>query len=908
MHILRSTIQKLLIFTLITFCSTSMADEPLEMLKDVVRTAKYIFNSDPDVSSPKIRKFEFDIETTSWDGSAIGLDINKLLNGYRSTGNSNAISWVISDPAYGSSVPAGEVIGVGDSITFQPDKPGVWGVTPKKGGRALRHPVSIKLYNLPKKHPRLFLNPEKIEKLKAKARAKTPAWKELKRIAESPQGGMLSKALVSVLTGDSKYCFQAEKEASEELKKLQKKKQLVGNNAGDLATYYDWCYPHLTQTQKNNYVQVFNQWGDRYIELASGLRGQRPDTPGLGNYWPRFTYSFGLIGLATYGDNDRASDWMNYFRHQRWPVEKGFLDFIAKGGGWPEGIVYDAISNYSRMQVLDAWKMATGENLFKSSEWFSERFGNLMLQHWPGSDDEWGNKFHPYASNGDYERGRGTMDSYWKIAAWILVEEFPELPLSQQLRSYLSAPFTAQADNFIQHAEFLWFEPDGPSAEPTIKSHFDRSLGNVYLRSGWPDGAADLDQAVTHINFRCGDFYTYHQHLDQNAFILYKHAPLALDSGIYSGNGLSHHDKNYYIRTIAHNTLVVYNKDEDFRNTRQNTSSNDGGQRPMKPATRGPESLAAYERNKKYYETGNILAYRDEEDFSYILGDATKAYNSVLYHQSSDTDLKNNIAKIKLFQREFLYLRPTQAKTDDYVVIYDRVAVTKPEFSGENTKLLFHIQNKPTINQQGRIISTGEELFSRPNQVTSVNGDGKLVIFPLLPKNLNVRVVGGLGEKANWVFGKNYNWHWGEYPGKPDTMTNYDEVPYGLWRIEVEPGDNKLEHNFLTVLLPTHKNNDQIPEITTITENTLEGVHISDKDLNRVALFHKMSAQNNAVDSLSFTYNPTTETTSHQLFGLTPDTRYDVVKLGKNQVKILLIPAANGIFSSDKHGILTFTL
>ena len=139
-------------------------------------------------------------------------------------------------------------------------------------------------------------------------------------------------------------------------------------------------------------------------------------------------------------------------------------------------------------------------------------------------------------------------------------------------------------------------------------------------------------------------------------------------------------------------------------------------------------------------------------------------------------------------------------------------------------------------------------------------------------------------------------------------MTNYDEVPYGLWRIEVEPGDNKLEHNFLTVLLPTHKNNDQIPEITTITENTLEGVHISDKDLNRVALFHKMSAQNNAVDSLSFTYNPTTETTSHQLFGLTPDTRYDVVKLGKNQVKILLIPAANGIFSSDKHGILTFTL
>ena len=59
-------------------------------------------------------------------------------------------------------------------------------------------------------------------------------------------------------------------------------------------------------------------------------------------------------------------------------------------------------------------------------------------------------------------------------------------------------------------------------------------------------------------------------------------------SGVYSGDGLSYHDRNYYVRTIAHNTLVVYSPNEDFSHARPDAVSNDGGQRTMYPASRSP--------------------------------------------------------------------------------------------------------------------------------------------------------------------------------------------------------------------------------------------------------------------------------------------------------------------------------
>ncbi|MBI3952174.1 MAG: DNRLRE domain-containing protein [Acidobacteria bacterium] len=107
----------------------------------------------------------------------------------------------------------------------------------------------------------------------------------------------------------------------------------------------------------------------------------------------------------------------------------------------------------------------------------------------------------------------------------------------------------------------------------------------------------------------------------------------------------------------------------------------------------GWPSLTTFNENAIQYDTGDVLRFEDTARYTYVLGDATKAYNNPTYNQATYPNLSGNGAKVSRFQREFVYLRPTvngQRSTDDYVVIFDRVGVTQAAFSGENTKLLFH--------------------------------------------------------------------------------------------------------------------------------------------------------------------------------------------------------------------------
>ncbi len=850
--------------------------------------------------------FHLDIDLLDWDGEPVSLDARSLVATPSAARNAEQLEWRIKEPAYGSSYQAGQLLGKGETIRFSADRAGVWRISVGAGPGLEPKEIRIRLYRMGRRHPRIYLTPDRLATLRARARMNTPAWRKLERLALKKNGEMLSEGLYSVVAEKPEYCRDA---VSLALKKMGRKK-LGNSKAGDIATVYDWCATTLSAGERKRFIKYFNDWGDRYLAKTRALRGVKPDNPGLGNYWPRFSYSFGLIALATYGDNPRAREWLDYFRFVRWPVESGFLDLIAKGGGWPEGIVYDAISNFSRMRLADAWRNATGEDLFSSSAWFQERFGTLMMQHLPGLFVGNNNNIHPYTSFGDYERNRVTMDSYWRIAALILVDRYPEDPIGRQLRSYLAAPKTAAVHKFIQWAEFLWFDPARPGTPPTLKSHYDPSLGNVFLRSGWPDGSDDLDRRVTVLNYRCGDFFAYHQHLDQNSFTLYRSAPLLLDSGVYSGNGTSNHDANYYIRTIAHNTLVVYNKDEDFRRVRYNAYANDGGQRAVYPATRAPRSVEQYLRDHKYYDTCDMMHFVDDGEVAYLAGDATRAYNSIYYSQSQDTGLKNNVPKVKLFQRELVYLRAQPGRDgNDYVVLHDRVAVTRPEFSGSNTKLLFHFQEKPEVAGVGRRVSSGEMRFPNAVAVTEVNGPGRLVLYSLLPRQHNLRIVGGKGKKAYWVFGKNYNWHWKGDEGNPDGIsTNFEKDAYGKWRLEIEPSDRRLSHDFLTVLFPSEASAKNMPEVSVIEAGRFEGARMSDSHGIQSVLFPRQLKSGSERTVIEYELDREGRKLRGIIVGLTPGSRYRLDEFGGETAKIRLSPSQNGEFVVNQEGVLKYSM
>ncbi|MBM3303110.1 MAG: heparinase II/III family protein, partial [Deltaproteobacteria bacterium] len=346
----------------------------------------------------------------------------------------------------------------------------------------------------------------------------------------------------------------------------------------------------------------------------------------------------------------------------------------------------------------------------------------------PGIAEQWETFYHPYPSTGDAERNRASMANYGRIMGLILIGHYGSTTSAQELQAYLSTPPADKSGGFLCHEEFLWFNPDQASHPPSSLTHYSPATGTLLMRSNWPDGAADQDPSATYITFQCGDHFTYHQHYDQNSFTLFKYEDLLVDSGVYSGEGLSYHDINYYIRSIAHNTLVVYNPAEDFSQVRADAVSNDGGQRTVYPASRSPGSLQYFEEHRTHYNTGDMVRFFEEPYYTYAFGDATKAYNNPTYNQAMDAGLMGNVAKVNRFHRELVYLRPRASGGPEYLVLFDRVSVTESAFSGENTKLLFHTLSEPVVNGTPSTVSPGEVLYSGADLATAVSGNGKVFI------------------------------------------------------------------------------------------------------------------------------------------------------------------------------------
>lgn len=844
----------------------------------------------------------------SWQGGAVTLDGSGSHD--RPGGNDSTLTyeWRIATGAYGSKLSGIIHKGPEPVVTFRPDVPGEWTlllrVTNDMGETATDR-VSLRLLKISAGHPRIYLTPAGISQLKARATASNPRWVQLEDWALNPGSdpweSMPGKALVSIMTGNPSYCRDAVSTALS----LMEDSGHGSMTGGALALIYDWCHEQASSEDRQKFIAFLNGWGDYVLAHSDDLN----DSPGWGNYWPRYGYDFALMGLATYGDNPRAVEWLDEFRHRRYrDSDLPLLKRIEAGGGWPEGMLYDFIANWPRVKALEAWRTAAGENLFESTTWYRDRLGYALLHRWPGLADQYGHKYHPYLSTGDSERNRGSIANYERITDLILIQRFPTVPLARQLQAYLASPRTGNSMSFLYHEEFLWFNPKQPSATPRLLTHYAPGTGTIFMRSGWPSKAADTDPSPTYLTFQAGDHFTYHQHYDQNSFTLRKYGDLALDSGVYSGDGRSYHDVNYYVRTIAHNTLVVYNPAEDLSAARPDASSNDGGQRTMYPASRSPQNISYFDQYSVQYHTASIKRFEDSSRYTYALGDATAAYNNPAYNQTMDTGLTGNVAKVKRFQREFVYLRPRSPGGRDFLVLFDRVGVTKPAFSGKNTKLLFHTLRQPTVNGTPKTVSPGETLYANPSLVTADSGGGKLFIKTLLPTRRNIRRVGGRAVKAFWVFGENYDWQWEANEPQPRPVTDFDNIPYGEWRVELEPADTALNHNFLNVLYPAKKGTTAMPGTTLITGAGVSGAQIDDPSLQRVVLFSSSLKGSPPAGTITYGYKPSGNT-HHLLLDLAPKVRYKLTSSLKNGVRtVKLVRNAGGSVVSSAQGVLSFTL
>ncbi|MAF10999.1 hypothetical protein CMK11_11175, partial [Candidatus Poribacteria bacterium] len=221
---------------------------------------------------------------------------------------------------------------------------------------------------------------------------------------------------------------------------------------------------------------------------------------------------------------------------------------------------------------------------------------------------------------------------------------------------------------------------------------------------------------------------------------------LALDSGVYDA---TEHRGNYYARTIAHNTVTVTDPREAFGGAtwgggRTGSGANDGGQMYVGGSDLiGDVASGAYAR-------GEIVAYQNHDEFTYVVGDATASY-------SPD--------KVKEFTRAFLFIRPS------VFVVFDRVESADASFT---KRWLLHTATEPRV--------VDEALFEVHN------GASTLAVHTLAPDFIDTTVIGGEGDEFN-AAGANY-------PPKK----RYDADAAGRWRVEVSPSDANERDYYLHVL------------------------------------------------------------------------------------------------------------
>lgn len=525
-----------------------------------------------------------------------------------------------------------------------------------------------------------------------------------------------------------------------------------------LAVAYDWLYEWLTESEKERIVRAILEHIDKNWYFASDA-----DYVGGHSRWGNYSLFMGLVVLADEKPELKEKlltvrdHWINgYFPTQGW---------IAKEGGYHMGWAYSAAYLSGRIHCV----MSSATNDCVYFQW-----QNLLPFFWI------------YGRQGD-GLFANTGDAYTVEGA--LEEEQELLMISAGIfkNPYALSSSRPSPDPF---ASILYGDKRVKTIAPDDLQNplpLSRNFGNagvVIARDRW-------DEKTTLLQFRSVPFYSAnHHHRDENTFTIHYKAPLIIDSGLYDegapGGGYgSTHWCNYFTRTVAHNGILVFDPLQQYLLYGQPVS-NDGGQ-PYRDEE--PTNLNDLLPGGKSHLDG-IIHYEDTKEYTYMVGDATKAYDR---------------KRVKLTQREIVYLRH-DSYSHPVIIVFDRVESVKPEFE---KSFLLHMVNKPVIHKNISVIE---------------NSGGRVSCFTLYPQDARLELVGGVGREA-WVNGMNFPKVKDHWP-KPQIQT-------GEWRLEVKPAMQQKTDYFLHVLFVDDADNANINTdvVKLIQEKDEIGVKLVDKKI-----------------------------------------------------------------------------
>ena len=643
-----------------------------------------------------------------------------------------------------------------------------------------------KSQEIPKDHPRLLGSLEYLQKLATERADEFLRMKSVVLKSDETFQHMISRALVSAVENDAELGKKAIAQAMKIVNGPIRVGHVgFGTDLALTALIYDLCYPYWEEEERLKYHQYMNNTIDANVNSETAV---------FHNGWYGYkNWGIGIACLATWHENEQAPSYFHTLEKDYKERAAPALTLAGNGGGWGEGYYINYFS-YEWLFFCEVAKNCGHPDYYEQAPHFYQNLAVAgMFESYPGLKEYNSHRPIPMGDGGGRIYG-GDRDKALSSRR-ILVNNFRN-DLTHQVVHTFNERTPRSGTGINAYMDFLWHDTSVTrgNLNDFRLSHFSPGAGYVYARSSWDDDA-------TYFFFKCSDRFTSHQHLDAGHFLIYKHEELLGDGGHYDSFG-SFHDVNYHLRTIAHNTMLVFNPDETWPGIRAgNVTGNDGGQAHNFPHHNGSVSdKDAWVRNMNLYNIGEILTFTDEGEFLYVAGDCSNAYSP---------------QKVDFFTRQILFIRPAT------FIIFDRVQADKPEFK---KTMLMQAMKPPVQNGNNLIIS---------------NEKGKLFIQQLLPENPSVQFFSG--ENL-------YTYNGNTYPPGSNTGVAPE------CRIEISPAVNSGQDYFLTVLTTAESGTSSVPQAAVREQNDSVIVTLGEYQVH----FNKMEVHMNVLKEISSGFKPLT--------------------------------------------------
>ena len=314
------------------------------------------------------------------------------------------------------------------------------------------------------------------------------------------------------------------------------------------AMVYDWCYDQMKSSEKQAYIKEFVRLA-KSMECGYPPRNNQP-IAGHPSEW-MIMRDMLSAGIAIY---DEYPDMYNHV------ITMLYRDYIPVRNYFYGGQNYHQGTNYVHVRfacdLFPLWileKMGAG-SIYDSSARFV--LYDIIYRRRPDGV--------LLPSGDDYPQNRPallTMPTPMMLASSYYKDEY--LAYEFERNPHLNKSGNESMNHCLIY-DLLWRDYNLKGKAPDdlpLTRYSGTPYGWMIARTGWDANSVIAEMKINE------QFVGNHQHMDGGSFQIYHKGPLAIDAGAYSGSSggyNSPNNKNYFKRTIAHNSLLAYDPDEKF--------------------------------------------------------------------------------------------------------------------------------------------------------------------------------------------------------------------------------------------------------------------------------------------------------------------------------------------------------